>query len=150
MYWNYFLIGQIIFLDYGAESIRDYLKPLRYIPSHFEKLFCVSTFECDSVLISYFTCSYQSKQVFQETKILINFLQNYQKKIKRSILIRINSTIFRPDFVFGIPPKCACQIFAYLQCIKYTLDCFMYVQSVIIELGIICFYKYCGILMISW
>ena len=79
MYWNYFLIGQIIFLDYGAESIRDYLKPLRYIPSHFEKLFCVNTFECDSVLISYFTCSYQSKQVFQETKILIHFLQNYQK-----------------------------------------------------------------------
>ena len=78
-YWNYFLIGQIIFLDYGAESIRDYLKPLRYIPSHFEKLFCVFTFECDSVLISYFTCSYQSKQVFQEKKILIHFLQNYQK-----------------------------------------------------------------------
>ena len=75
-------------------------------------------------------------------------MQNYQKKIKRSILIRINSTIFRPDFVFGIPPKCACQIFAYLQCIKYTLDCFMYVQSVIIELGIICFYKYCGIIFL--
>ena len=79
------------------------------------------------------------KNIIYYAKNIFSFHVKISKKIKRSILIRTNSTIFRPDFAFGIPPKCACQIVAYLQCIKYTLDCFMYVQSVIIKLGIICF-----------